>query len=260
MGRKPRIHYVGAVYHAMARGVDGRDIFIEDRDRRIFLKGLSRTVEESSAEVLAYCLMGNHFHLAVRVGHVSLASIMQRLLTGYSLAFNRRYDRTGHLFQARYKAILCLDDAYLLGLVRYIHMNPVRAGLTSTPQEWPWSSLGGQGQDNFEAGSMEFDPWPNDMVRSVDLMRCPKTDEQDIADIGEAISARTGIHLQELRSETRRRAVVAAKRLFTQEAVRRGHSLIFVAKWLNSTRSSATRYARGNTAHTGRPDTIFNSR
>src|SRR6185503_15252840 len=95
---------------------------------------------EMSCTILAYCLMGNHFHLAMRVGNIPLSRIMHRMLTTYAMAFNFRHDRTGHLFQARYKAILCLDDAYLLGLVRYIHLNPVRAGLVPKPENWPWSS------------------------------------------------------------------------------------------------------------------------
>lgn len=140
MPRPPRIHYPGAVYHVMARGVDGRQIFIDDRDRRDFLRIILALRSETQFSILAYCLMGNHFHFAARVGSTPLSHIIQRLLTKYVLGFNQRHDREGHLFQARYKAALCLNDAYLITLIRYIHMNPVRAGLTKAPEDWPWSS------------------------------------------------------------------------------------------------------------------------
>ncbi|MCR4295507.1 MAG: transposase, partial [Elusimicrobia bacterium] len=120
----------------MAKGVDGRAIYTDDADRIGFLKSLNRIVNESGASVLAYCLMGNHFHLAIKVGAVPLSSVLQRILTSHALTFNIRHDRTGHLFQARYRSNLCLTDAYLTALIRYIHMNPVRAGLVSRPEDW----------------------------------------------------------------------------------------------------------------------------
>ncbi len=140
MPRAPRIHYPGAVYHAMARGVDGREIFSDDQDRHHFMRILTHVFREMDAQRLAYCLMGNHFHLAVKVGITQLSILMQRILTSYSLSFNHRHVRTGHLFQARYKAVICLDNAYLAALIRYIHGNPVRAGLTKSPDLWRWSS------------------------------------------------------------------------------------------------------------------------
>ncbi len=90
--------------------------------------------------IYAYCLMPNHFHLALKVSAVPLGSLMQRILTGYSITFNHRHDRTGHLFQARYKSIPCLEDRYLLSLINYIQMNPVRAGLVKSAADWSWSS------------------------------------------------------------------------------------------------------------------------
>ena len=141
MPRPPRIHYAGAVYHVMARGVDGREIFADDSDRQTFLATTRGLKRETDCSVLAYCLMGNHFHFAIRVGRTPLSRIMHRLLTVYAMAFNFRHDRQGHLFQARYKSVLCLDDAYLIALIRYIHMNPVRRGLVSSPELWAWSSF-----------------------------------------------------------------------------------------------------------------------
>lgn len=251
MGRGPRIHYPGAVYHAMARGVDGRDIFVDDRDREFFLDALNRVCANASADVLAYCLMGNHFHVAIKVGMVPLAEIMQRVLTGYSLAFNRRHDRTGHLFQARYKAIVCLNDAYLAALIRYIHMNPVRAGIVLKPQDWPWSSLRGEVIPfNPENGIADFDPWRKGTLRNIDLQRGEDEGKhRNLDDLGAMISARTGINHKDLRSDDRRRSVIAAKRMLTREALNNGHKLIAIARWMNLDPSSISRYARSNTAN-----------
>ena len=102
---------------------------------------------------------------------------------------------------------------------------------------------------------LEFDPWPKESAQDIVLTRSIDTETPDLTDIGLAIAASTGIGIDELRSNARRRNVVAAKRLLTQEAVRNGHQLIAIARWLNSTPSSLTRYARGNTANTGKPDT-----
>ena len=198
--------------------------------------------------------MGNHFHLAFRVRHIPLAAIIQRFLTGYVKWFNLRHGRTGHLFQARHDAKLCLDDAYLLSLIRYIHMNPVRAGLVSRPQEWPWSSSSRQPPGNSEGDLSEFDPWPKDEISS-DLIRSEPDERRGLADIGAGIAALTGTPLEELRSGRRGRRIVAAKRLFSREAVRLGHRLSEVAGWLNIDQSSVGRYIRNNTADTARPDT-----
>ena len=124
----------------MARGVDGREVFVDDLDRRDFLGTILGLKSQTNCSIIAYCLMGNHFHLAIKVGTTPLSHIMHRLLTAYVIGFNARHAREGHLFQARYKSVLCLDDSYLIALVRYIHMNPVRAGLTVGPEDWPWSS------------------------------------------------------------------------------------------------------------------------
>jgi REP element-mobilizing transposase RayT len=242
MGRGPRIHFAGAVYHVMARGVNGQDIFTDDRDRIAFLDAVSRIEKESSAQIIAYCLMGNHFHLAIKVGPVPLASIMHRILTGYSLRFNARHERTGHLFQARYKAILCLDDAYLAGLIRYIHMNPVRAGFVAAPQEWPWSSVHRHGDKSGEL--LDFDPWPKDAARAADLTRNPDNERPDLTEIAAGVAAASDVRLDALRSRARDQRLVAARRELTREAIGHGHSLTAIAKWLNTGLSSVSRYSR----------------
>ncbi len=242
MGRNPRIHYPGAIYHAMARGVDGRAIYSTDADRTAFLDILRRGTNAALADILAYCLMGNHFHLAIRVGQIPLSAIMQRTLGGYARPFNERNERTGHLFQARYKACLCLDDRYLAGLIRYIHMNPVRAKLVATPQDWPWSSFKPGPDDSVNP--LDFDPWPKDATRNFDLTRDLETPRTDLAALAVKIESQTGVSPDELRSASRRRTAVAAKALLAQEAIKNGHRLIEIARWLNSTQSSLTRYSQ----------------
>ncbi|MCB4791878.1 MAG: transposase [Elusimicrobia bacterium] len=139
MGRKPRLHIEGGLYHIITRGNNRKEIFKEDNDYSAFQDSLLKIKEKTSFKLYAYCLMPNHFHLLMRVKTISTSVIMQRLLTSYTKYYNRKYKKIGHLFQGRYKAILCEKDSYLLELVRYIHLNPYRAGLVKKPVEWSWS-------------------------------------------------------------------------------------------------------------------------
>lgn len=129
MPRSARIDAPGAVHHIIARGIDRRKIFYDDQDRDAFVKRLGELVSETQTRCFAWALIPNHFHLLLKTGQVPVATLMRRLLTGYAIGFNRRHRRSGHLFQNRYKSILCQQDTYLKELVRYIHLNPLRAGL-----------------------------------------------------------------------------------------------------------------------------------
>lgn len=140
MARKPRIYYPGAVYHVILRGNAGKEIFFSDKDRYRFYLLLQEGQERFGYLIHAFCLMPNHVHLALQVGRVPLSRILQNLAQRYTMWVNRREGRTGHVFQGRYKAILLDADAYLLELIRYIHLNPVRAGVARRPEEYPWSS------------------------------------------------------------------------------------------------------------------------
>lgn len=249
MARRPRIHFSGAVYHAMARGVNDGWIYVDDQDRRVFLELLSRIALEASCAIIAYCLMGNHFHLTVQVGRIPLSSLMHRVLTAYAMYFNRRHERMGHLFQARYEANLCLDDKYLTTLIPYIHMNPVRAGLVAKPQDWPWSSYAGE--DINPADLLNFDPWPNRTVERIDLTRRDDEEVVSLDDLAAATAGKAGIAINELRSRSRLPPFVEARRHLARQAIRQGHSQAAVAKWLHSTRSSVSRYVRETYATTG---------
>jgi REP element-mobilizing transposase RayT len=126
----------------MGRGIEGISIFRSDEDREDFLTRLGALCEGESLSVYAWALLDNHFHLLIRTGNQRISEGMRKLLTGYVVRFNRRYGRYGHLFQNRYKSILCEEDPYLLELTRYIHLNPFRAGEVKTMRElvaYPWT-------------------------------------------------------------------------------------------------------------------------
>jgi len=131
MPRKSRIDAPGALQHLIGRGINRQEIFSDKADYKDFLNRLGGILSESNTSCYAWALIPNHFHLLVRTGNVPVSKVIQRLLTGYVVTYNRRHRRFGHLFQNRYKSILCQEDPYLLELVRYIHLNPLRAKLVS---------------------------------------------------------------------------------------------------------------------------------
>ena len=135
MPRQSRLDTPGALHHIVIRGIERRKIFWDDADRDDFLERLGDLLKQTRTPCYAWAMIPNHAHLLVRTGLVSLATVMRRLLTGYAVRFNRRHRRHGHLFQNRYKSFLCQEDPYLLELVRYIHLNPVRAGLVTDLKE-----------------------------------------------------------------------------------------------------------------------------
>ena len=135
MPRQSRIDAPGALHHISCRGIERQAIFRDNADRDDFVSRLSMILSETSTRCFAWALIPNHFHLLLQTGKSPIAHVMRRLLTGYSVKFNRRHKRHGHLFQNRYKSILCQEEPYLLELVRYLHLNPLRAGIVSTLEE-----------------------------------------------------------------------------------------------------------------------------
>ena len=140
MARKPRIHAPGATYHVILRGNARQDIFSDDQDRYRFYEILQKAHERFRFRVHAFCLMTNHVHLEIQVGEFPLSRIMQNIALRYTQWFNWRHKKSGHVFQGRYKAVMVDADAYLLELAAYIHLNPVRAGMTDQPENHRWSS------------------------------------------------------------------------------------------------------------------------
>lgn len=142
MPRQPRLDAPGALHHVMGRGIERTNLFRTDADRGDFVDRLAQLCLEGSLVVYAWSLLSNHFHLLVRTGRQPISRSMKKLLTGYVVNFNLRHKRSGHLFQNRYKSIICEEDPYLLELARYIHMNPVRAGMVRDVEQlrdYRWS-------------------------------------------------------------------------------------------------------------------------
>jgi REP element-mobilizing transposase RayT len=140
MARPWRIEYEGALYHVLSRGNHQQNIFLQDEDRRSFLKAIGQMSERFDVDIFAYVLMDNHYHLLLRTNNANLSKSMQWLGTTYTTRFNLRHARNGHLFQGRYKSIIVENDSYLLQLSYYIHRNPLRAGCVKRLIDYRWSS------------------------------------------------------------------------------------------------------------------------
>lgn len=140
MARPLRIQFPGALYHIVSRGNEKQMIFFDEDDRRKLLKILAVVMQDYKWRCYCYCLMGNHYHLAIKTEQANLSAGMRQLNGLYSQWFNKRHGRVGHLFQGRFRSQLVDSDRYLLSLVRYIHQNPLRANLCSELHKWKWSS------------------------------------------------------------------------------------------------------------------------
>ena len=140
MSRPLRIEYPGAFYHVTSRGNERKMVFQSTRDREKYLTYLESAHHRYGAIIHVYCLMGNHYHLLLETPRGNLSEILHHINGAYTTYFNVKRDRCGHLFQGRFKGILVEKDAYCKELSRYIHLNPVRAGLVKSPLEYPWSS------------------------------------------------------------------------------------------------------------------------
>lgn len=141
MPRQPRLDIPGLLQHVIVRGIERTEIFFDDDDRRSFVNRFGRLLVDTATDCYAWALIPNHFHLLLRCNRMQLSRFMSRLLTGYAVYFNLRHERSGHLFQNRYKSIVCEEQTYLFELIRYIHLNPLRAGLVSgldALDHYPW--------------------------------------------------------------------------------------------------------------------------
>ena len=165
----------GLTYHLIQRGFDRCPIFRDDADRQSFLWRLGVTVRRYSWQVLAYCEMENHVHLVVRDRDGNLTDGVRALFSGYTMRFNERRHRTGHLFQGRCRTFVVSDDDYLQDVIRYVLLNPVKAGIVPDPGDWPWSSF------NATAGRcaaplwldtrLALSPWGGDPAQFAEFVR-----------------------------------------------------------------------------------------
>ena len=136
MPRQARLDIPGLLQHVIIRGINRSDIFLDDDDRERFLDRLSNLLVKTGTNCFAWALIPTHAHLLLRCNHSELSRFMRRLLTGYAVMFNLRHSRSGHLFQNRYKSIVCEEEPYLLELIRYIHLNPLRVGIVDKVQNY----------------------------------------------------------------------------------------------------------------------------
>ena len=141
MPRKARIQAESGIYHVMLRGIDRDPIFRDVEDNAMFLNILRETKIKSGYKLLAYCLMGNHVHLLIKEEKESLGQIMKRIGVRFVYCYNAKYQRVGHLFQDRFKSEAVEDERYLCTVIRYIHQNPIKAGICREPEEYPYSSF-----------------------------------------------------------------------------------------------------------------------
>ncbi len=170
MARKPRVQFAGALYHVICRGNQRQTIFRTDADRKYYLERLEQYRQRYGFKVYAYVLMSNHVHMLIEAGRVPLSRIMQGVQLRYTSYFNKKYKKVGHLFQGRYKAILCDRDAYLLELVRYLHLNPQRMRCPMQAATYRWSSHGAYlGKDN--PVKIEIAPVLGEFAKSVGKAR-----------------------------------------------------------------------------------------
>lgn len=269
MGRPPRIHFRNAIYHAMGRGNGGELLFRSDDDCLVFLGILENEIRRAGCIVLAYCLMRNHFHLLIQVADVPLSEVMRRLLCRYARSFNATHKRRGHLFQSRFKAKLCARDSYLTTVLRYIHNNPVKAGLVKDPAEWPWSShrqfiskvhstlLG------IEAalGLLATDPETarhlyRKLMGEPDENFCPRFDasskpttppkglqpRMSLSDLAESLQRETGKEFNSAPGKCRPRERTRFRREFARRAARLGHAYSEIARYLGVYPSAVSQY------------------
>ncbi len=175
MARPLRIEFPGATYHVTSRGDRREPIYRDDADRLAQLQVIGAAMDRFGAKVLAYCLMGNHYHLVVHTTQANLSALMRQVNGVYTQVFNRRHGLVGHLFQGRFKAILVDTDAYLMALCRYVERNPVAAGLVAGPGDWAWSS------HRAHIGRADAPPWLDTAALHAQLLGAPPRDAAESA-------------------------------------------------------------------------------
>ena len=153
MSRPLRLEFERALYHVTSRGDRREPIFEDDDDRREWLAVLVEALDRFQATAYAYCLMGNHYHVVMQTHRPNLSRVMRHVNGVYTLRYNRRHDKVGHLFQGRFKAVLVDRESYFLEVCRYVDLNPVRPRTVKRPRDWPWSSYGAH------AGYADPQPW-----------------------------------------------------------------------------------------------------
>lgn len=229
MPRRRRVDFPGAVHHLWSRGVDRRSIFVDDRDRFDLRELFSTVFPECQVAVPGWVFLDNHLHVIVRTGEVALSAVMQRLLSRYAVRFNRRHERSGHLFQGRFGSRLVEDDADLMTLVRYVHRNPIKAGVvrdTTELERYRWSGhaalMGRRPPFPFESLSLALGLFSADeeTARRRLLEWMSATDEEDpLETLVRRVCGQLGVSERDLAQGLRTPAVSQARTLICRSAV-----------------------------------------
>jgi len=199
MPREKRERSGSGIYHIMLRGINRQRIFEDDGDRERFLDSLDKALEKSGATLYAWCLMGNHVHLLLREGREEIGKTMKRLGAGYVRYYNGKNGRSGGLFQDRYRSECVESDEYFLTVVRYIHQNPVKAGLCGKCKEWKYSSY-----REYENGNLRTDVtllWS--LMRKEHFMEWVEEPNKDVC-LEEGARPKARLSDEELRKQMRR--------------------------------------------------------
>ena len=164
MPRMARFELPGALYHVMAHSIEGKELFVDDEDRMDFLSRFEKGLINTGFQCYAWTLMDNHYHFLIRANNLPLCKLMRGLNSGYARYYNKKYKRRGYLFQDRFKSVICQDQQYAVELIKYIHLNPLRAGKVNSLQDlekWAWcghgflmgneNNLGNKFQNRFES-------------------------------------------------------------------------------------------------------------
>ncbi len=274
MSRKLRIHVPNSFYHATLRGNHRQNLFRVESDRKLLNAIVARAIDLYDSRIHAYCWMTNHLHFLIQVGDAPLGSLMRQIASSYARAFQMKLETTGHLFERRYHARMVAADAYLLAVLRYVHLNPVQAGLVSCADHYPWSSHlaynGGRaepwlttdfalsmfstsltaaraGYRRFMAdGDPDWSPQadgpaavPPPPITRGNVWHQPTQAAQSVEQLLAEACARFGIHAADLRSASRDRSVVLARGWIGQEAlVRKVATLSEISRLLGRDRST----------------------
>lgn len=264
MGRATRVEIPGTIYHVISRGNNKNNIFLDDKDYNVFLKQLFEVKQEKEFSLYAYCIMPNHFHLLLETTQTPLSKIMQQLLTQYAIYFNSRYDRTGHVFQDRYKAKVCEKEEYLFKLIQYIHLNPLKAKIVRDINEYKWCShlyfTGKIKNNNLSIEKLssrmgcisveEVYKFYNSLMKEFDAGNLSKHSTEDfhqssLPDILKEVSASIKLPEEIILAKNKNRSANRARRVFTDIAVKNhGYSLKVIADFLNRDISVVTKYLK----------------
>ena len=180
MSRKAREKSSTGIYHVILRGINGQIIFKDNEDYKKLIQTINEYKEISGYEIYAFCLMNNHIHLLMKEGKEDLGIVFRRIGASYVYWYNRKYKRRGHLFQDRYKREPVEDDKYFLTVLRYIHQNPIKAGIETNISKYPWSSYNEYlGKENICDIKFALDFFADEKKRAVDLFKKFNSEEND---------------------------------------------------------------------------------